>query len=327
MGRPAVDEATLKGEDHVQASTEFPQSKELSSAEHWHHMSMQLLRPELQDSAGRFHMPTLNAFGQAFRAYDAPDGERQAGVEDLYRANHIHQTFAFGQAMREKHLQFNKGLMSIWECCELLNECVDDSDPDLEEPQIQHLLQTAEAIRLDHPDDEWFHLVGLIHDLGKVLLHPLFGAEPQYAVVGDTFPVGCAFDPAIVHAELFQENPDSQNSKFSTKLGIYEENCGLDKVFMSWGHDEYMYQVMKKNNTTLPPAALFVIRYHSFYAMHQAGAYKHLMNDSDHESFRWLERFNKFDLYSKSKVCVDVEAVKPYYQSLIQKYFPKVLRW
>lgn len=67
MGRPAVDEATLKGEDHVQASTEFPQSKELSSAEHWHHMSMQLLRPELQDSAGRFHMPTLNAFGQAFR--------------------------------------------------------------------------------------------------------------------------------------------------------------------------------------------------------------------------------------------------------------------
>ena len=36
----------------------------------------------------------------------------------------------------------------------------------------------------------WFVLVGLIHDLGKVLC--LFG-EPQWAVVGDTFPVGCAF--------------------------------------------------------------------------------------------------------------------------------------
>lgn len=68
-----------------------------------------------------------------------------------------------GQAMRQKHLQFDKARMSIWECCELLNECVDDSDPDLEAPQIQHLLQTAEAIRLDHPDDDWFHLVGLIH--------------------------------------------------------------------------------------------------------------------------------------------------------------------
>jgi hypothetical protein len=29
--------------------------------------------------------------------------------------------------------------MGIWECCEFLNECVDDSDPDLDEPQIEHL--------------------------------------------------------------------------------------------------------------------------------------------------------------------------------------------
>jgi hypothetical protein len=62
-------------------------------------------------------------------------------------------------------LQFDKKVMSIWECCELLNDCVDDSDPDLEEPQIEHLLQTAEAIRLDHPHDDWFHLTGLIHGM------------------------------------------------------------------------------------------------------------------------------------------------------------------
>ena len=24
---------------------------------------------------------------------------------------------------------------------------------------------------------------------------------------------------------------------YSTKYGIYEPNCGLDKVIMSWGHD------------------------------------------------------------------------------------------
>lgn len=328
----ALDDASKAVDDVSQAKA--PQqgdSKEvLSSEEQWQHLAMQqlLVSPELQESVGRFQLPSLNAFGVAFRAYDAEDGsERQAGVEDLYRNNHIHQTFAFGQAMRQKHLQFDKARMSIWECCELLNECVDDSDPDLEAPQIQHLLQTAEAIRLDHPDDDWFHLVGLIHDLGKVLLHPLFGAEPQHAVVGDTFPVGCSFDPSVVHAELFKENPDSQVPEFSTKLGVYKENCGLDNVVMSWGHDEYMYQVMKHNKTTLPPPALFVIRYHSFYAMHQAGAYRHLMDESDHENFRWLQKFNKYDLYSKSKTWVDVEAVKPYYQSLIQKYFPKELHW
>lgn len=39
-------------------------------------------------------------------------------------------------------------------------------------------------------------------DLGKVLLHPSFGELPQWAVVGDTFPVGCAFDKSIVHNKV-----------------------------------------------------------------------------------------------------------------------------
>ncbi len=48
-------------------------------------------------------------------------------------------------------------------------------------------MQAAEAIRADgHP--RWFVLVGLIHDLGKVLC--LYG-EPQWAVVGDTTSVSC----------------------------------------------------------------------------------------------------------------------------------------
>lgn len=39
-------------------------------------------------------------------------------------------------------------------------------------------------------------------DLGKVLLHPSFGQLPQWAVVGDTFPVGCAFDESNVHYKV-----------------------------------------------------------------------------------------------------------------------------
>jgi len=304
--------------------------------EMWHGMNQSLAiaasdhdEGSLQAARGfmtAFDMPKLNTFGQAFRNYDA-ESERQAGVEAFYRQNHIHQSFSFVQQMRSKHLQLNKTVMSIWDCCELLNQFVDESDPDLDEPQIEHLLQTAEAIRKDHPDEDWFHLTGLIHDLGKVLLHPTFGAEPQYSVVGDTFPVGCAFDPAIVHAEYFRDNPDSQNVLYNSKLGIYKEGCGLDNVMMSWGHDEYMYQVMKSNNTTLPPQALFIVRYHSFYSLHRSGAYTHLLNDSDHQMLPWLKEFNKYDLYSKSKVRADVEKLKPYYLSLIHKYFPNELHW
>ena len=64
---------------------------------------------------------------------------------------------------REGYGKLDKVEMSIWECCELLNDVVDESDPDLDEPQIEHLLQTAEAIRRDYPNEDWLHLTGLIH--------------------------------------------------------------------------------------------------------------------------------------------------------------------
>ncbi|KAH9624080.1 hypothetical protein KSS87_004882 [Heliosperma pusillum] len=265
-----------------------------------------------------FRVPQINSFGQTFRDYEAK-GDRQPGVENVYKMSHIYQSVDFVRKMREEYSKLNRVEMSIWECCELLNEVVDESDPDLDEPQIEHLLQTAEAIRKDYPNEDWLHLTGLIHDLGKVLLLPSFGELPQWAVVGDTNPVGCAFDESIVHHKYFALNQDYNNPAYNTKYGMYSEGCGLENVLMSFGHDDYMYIVAKENNTTLPSAALFIIRYHSFYAMHKAGAYKHLMNDEDKENLKWLHIFNKYDLYSKSKVRVDVENVKPYYISLINK--------
>ncbi|KAL6585103.1 Inositol oxygenase 1 [Orobanche minor] len=275
---------------------------------------------------GGFMVPQANTFGHNFRDYDA-ESERQEGVEVFYKTNHINQTYEFVKKMRKEYGKMEKVEMSIWECCELLNEVVDESDPDLDEPQIQHLLQTAEAIRKDFPNEDWLHLTALIHDLGKVLLLPAFGELPQWAVVGDTFPVGCAFDESIVHNKYFKENPDSDDPTYNTKFGVYEKRCGLDNVFMSWGHDDYMYMVAKENRSTLPSSGLFIIRYHSFYALHRSGAYKHLMNEEDEENLKWLKIFNKYDLYTKSKIRVDVEKVKPYYLSLIEKYFPATLRW
>ncbi|XP_010688397.2 inositol oxygenase 4 [Beta vulgaris subsp. vulgaris] len=284
--------------------------------------------PEPKDlvSNNGFSTPENNAFGNTFRDYDA-ESERQKSVEEFYKQNHIHQTVDFVKKMREEYKKLDKVEMSIWECCELLNTVVDESDPDLDEPQIEHLLQTAEAIRKDYPNEDWLHLTALIHDLGKVLVHPSFGELPQWAVVGDTFPVGCAFDESIVHHKYFKQNPDHYNSAYNTKSGIYSEGCGLENVLISWGHDDYMYLVAKENGTTLPPAALFIVRFHSFYALHRSGAYMHLLNEEDKENLKWLHVFNKYDLYSKSKVRVDVEKVKPYYISLINKYFPSKLRW
>ena len=49
-----------------------------------------------------------------------------------------------------------------------------ESDPDTELSQIEHLLQSAEAIRRDGKP-RWMQLTGLIHDLGKLLFLELRG--------------------------------------------------------------------------------------------------------------------------------------------------------
>ena len=175
---------------------------------------------------------------EEFRNYRA---DANPVVEEFYRQNHAHQTLDFVLAKEAEYTPLAKRRMSIWAAMEYLNTLVDDSDPDTDLSQIEHLMQTSEAIRRDgHP--RWFILTGLIHDLGKVLC---LGGEPQWAVVGDTFPVGCAFSDQIVYPEFFGANPDSKVPQLQTEYGIYSRNCGLEKVHLSWGHDEYMYHVTK----------------------------------------------------------------------------------
>jgi inositol oxygenase len=241
-------------------------------------------------------------------------------VREFYRLNHTNQTLEFVRQKKQQYLAKQKSQMSIWEAMEYLNTLVDDSDPDTDLTQIEHNLQTAEAIRKDgHP--RWFVLAGFIHDLGKVLC--LYG-EPQWAVVGDTFPVGCAYSDKIVFPEFFRDNPDAKVPAYQTKLGIYSENCGLDKVELSWGHDEYMYHITKDY---LPEPALYMIRYHSFYPGHREGAYDYLMNDHDREMFDWVRRFNPYDLYSKGTERPKLSDLRPYYDDLVAEYFPERIAW
>jgi len=254
---------------------------------------------------------------QEFRNYDTPVRDT---VREFYRLNHTYQTYEFVQDKRNEYLKFDKKEMPVWSAFDFLNQLVDDSDPDTDLDQFQHLLQTSEAIRADgHPD--WMVLVGLMHDMGKVLC--LFG-EPQWAVVGDTFPVGCAYSDKVVYPEFFQYNPDFQNFNYQTETGVYSKNCGLRNVHMSWGHDEYIYQMMKDY---LPEPGLYMLRYHSFYAWHREGAYSYLLDDHDKEMYKWVKLFNPYDLYSKSPTPPDWTKLKGYYQDLVGKYLPPTLRF
>uniref|UniRef100_A0A8B9D0J7 Inositol oxygenase n=1 Tax=Anser brachyrhynchus TaxID=132585 RepID=A0A8B9D0J7_9AVES len=240
------------------------------------------------------------------------EGKLLDRVYTTYLLMHTHQTVDFVRRKSAEYGGCSLRRMSVMEALELLDQLVDESDPDVDFPNSFHAYQTAEGIRRAHPDKDWFHLVGLLHDMGKVLA--LFG-EPQVSgatgVRGDGAwhrhgallrpPRDTCRRPAVgrggghlprglqgaevrgllrlhLPREPRQQGPPVQVSAApcpfggggvrggraprrspeptplppSTECGMYQPHCGLENVLMSWGHDEYMYRVMKFNNFALP---------------------------------------------------------------------------
>ncbi len=252
-----------------------------------------------------------------FRDYEHNAPEH---VKNFYKENHTKQTLDFVLQQKAKYRPLDKKVMSVWEAFEQLNTLVDESDPDLDLPQIYHAFQTAQAMRKDD-QPRWLILTGFIHDLGKVLT--LFD-EPQWATVGDTFPVGCAYSNKVIFYDYFANNPDWNSTTYQQECGIYNPGCGLKNVHMSWGHDEYLYYVMKNH---LPEEALYIIRYHSFYALHKENEYQHLLDDYDKKMLPWLKLFQQYDLYSKSEEKINIEKLYPYYKKLVAEFLPAKLNW
>ena len=287
----------------------------LQSLEEWE----DFVKERYPEPSGKpaFNATDPNKKKEEFRNYEA---DARPTVREFYRLNHTNQTHEFVLAKRNEFLGLNRMTMGIWEAAEYLNRLVDDSDPDTDMSQLEHLLQTAEQLRKDG-QPRWMILTGFVHDLGKILC--LWG-EPQWAVVGDTFPTGCAYSDKIVFPKFFEANPDSRDSRFQTKCGVYKEGCGLDNVMMSWGHDEYIYQVCKDY---LPQEGLYMLRYHSFYPWHRESEYDHLCNARDREMLQWVQAFNPYDLYTKSHEKPDAKKLRPFYEELIAEHFPAKVRW
>lgn len=278
-------------------------------------ISLQEKSDQLADE--NWHIATeyyKNIDTKAFRQYELACDR----VKSFYEEQHAKQTVAYNIQARINFKTKTRDTMSVWQALEKLNKLLDESDPDTELSQILHALQTAEAIRRDGKP-RWFQLVGLIHDLGKLLY--FYDSRGQWDVVGDTFPVGCKFSKRIIFPESFKANPDFLNPLYNTKYGIYSKHCGLDKVMLSWGHDEYMFHIAKKYSK-LPKEGLAMIRYHSFYPWHQEMAYTYLMNDHDKEMLKAVKAFNQYDLYSKIDQEYDIDELKPYYLELIDEFFP-----
>src|SRR5262249_24376332 len=74
------------------------------------------------------------------------DSHANPGVAEFYRLNHENQPLDYVLRKEKEYFGLKRRRQSIWEAAEFLNTLVDDSDPDTDLTQIEHLLQTSEAI-------------------------------------------------------------------------------------------------------------------------------------------------------------------------------------
>ena len=175
---------------------------------------------------------------------------------------------------------------------------------------------------------DWLILIGLIHDLGKILVLDEFGGYDEWFSVGDIYPLGCNFHSSNIYYEKNFHKLCNDFNKFNNDLdynGLYKKNCGFDNIEMTFSHDYYFSESLSKSNTNLPLEAIYIIKYHSFYAWHtprnNIRGYTDLANDTDWNYLPLLKLFQKFDLYSKDDSNIDSFNYK-YYDDLIDKYIP-----
>ena len=96
-------------------------------------------------------------------------------------------------------------------------------------------------------------------------------------------------------------------------------------MHLSWGHDEYLYHVVKDY---LPEEGLAMIRYHSFYPAHREGEYaapderpRPPIDSSGSASSTPTTSTPRGTSRPTS------QALTPYYEDLIAEFFPAKIAW
>ena len=150
--------------------------------------------------------------------------------------------------------------------------------------------------------------------------------DTMWGIVGDTFITGHKIPDTIIYNENNTLNPD-HNKYLNSPYGIYKKNIGLNNVLCSFGHDEYLYKLLKHNKIQLPDEAYYMIRFHSLYVWHEKDEYSHMEDKIDREMKPWVRLFNKYDLYTKTDKKPNLVKLKHYYSKIVDKYFPKEIYW
>lgn len=228
-----------------------------------------------------------------FRVYEY---DASSLVYRHYHAMRARQCVDFVRRMEDTHLSFDHARMTVLEAFERLKGYVDSSDPDSDNPNLEHMVQAAEGARAAG-QPEWMQVIALVHDLGKAM--SLWGcpedgtngdaASPQFALGGDTWVVGARLPPSTVLPDLNSLNPDVDHPVYGSEAGVYTPHCGMMNLQYAFGHDEYIFRHILHNTTRggracpFPVTGLAMLRLHSCYPWHKGGAYAHFMRNEPYD--------------------------------------------
>ncbi|KAF4756156.1 Inositol oxygenase 1, variant 4 [Perkinsus olseni] len=210
-------------------------------------------------------------------------GHREMSIENVLRKRREHAgTVIFGSNI------------TMWQVVEKLALTVDRSDAALgTTSQFVHSLQVYEAMLANNKTEEWYLLLGILHDVGKTL--SLTG-EDDFYVDGSNLILSC---PA--------------------------EHSGLDACVVTYSHDEFGYQKFLEccPGVDLPEEFLYGVRYHSLHSVDPRW-----LSEKDVQNFAWLfDDFTVYDHGTKNGLNTPPLEVMFSAKRLVDKWFPDPIVW
>jgi len=189
--------------------------------------------------------------------------------------------------------------ITMWEVVEKLALTVDRSDAVLPaSSQYVHSLQVFEGMLADGETDDWRLLLGVLHDVGKVL--SLLGVPDEH-VDGGNFVLSCP----TAAGRLASDPP------------------GLDSCIVTHNHDEFWYQKLLHCCSDIvsdQEEFLYGVRYHSLNDVEDTS----ILSEKDRKLMGWL--FGRFTIYDhglKNHMHMPQLDIMNRARALVDKWFPE----
>jgi inositol oxygenase len=213
------------------------------------------------------------------------------------------QTVSFVESMHQEFLSFNKSTMSILEALMLAKEYPADPFSGTG-PSVRTLSFAAAEHARNAGQPDWIQFVALTQGLACAVKSTTRmsqeGAFDWTILDVECRVVGCKATSCGAFSEYRQLNPDENDDRYNTYLGMYKGGEGLEHVLLSWTSNEYMYHMMKHNKVSLPEEGYKILKLSPLVDWHSRGKYQELSTTDDEKVKQSVANFH--DLHHRTKL-------------------------